>query len=134
MRRATPEGVRRDEHEQRLHDLELAAALRGAGAWRDSQPETLVERRAMLRAELAELDALRLEVLGLDDPDAPVDPNRAPVEALQSLPGIGPTLAARIVAHRPFADADDLRRVPGIGPATLDAIRDRLVFEERDAP
>jgi competence protein ComEA len=61
-----------------------------------------------------------------------VDPNRAGAEDLVALPGIGPVLAARIVADRaasgPFASPEDLLRVPGIGPATLSRIRDRLQF------
>ena len=59
-----------------------------------------------------------------DDPglDLRLDPNRASVEDLESLPGIGPALAAAIVAHRkerPFLAIADLGAVPGIGPATL---------------
>ena len=46
------------------------------------------------------------------------------------LPGIGPTLAKRIVESRqaagPFADQDDLRRVRGIGPKTMEQIRPYL--------
>lgn len=42
---------------------------------------------------------------------------------LETLPGIGPALAARIVAARPFHDVDDLLRVRGIGPATLERLR-----------
>ncbi len=57
----------------------------------------------------------------------PIDLNRASAEQLDTLPGIGPATAAAIVAHRdqngPFATADDLLKVRGIGPAKLDAIR-----------
>ena len=56
----------------------------------------------------------------------PVDLNRAGVEELKELPGVGPALAARIVAarrERLFTSLDDLVRVPGIGPATLDKLR-----------
>lgn len=52
-----------------------------------------------------------------------VDPNTATEAELTSLPRIGPSLAARIVAHRPFASVDELVRVPGIGPATLERLR-----------
>ena len=59
-----------------------------------------------------------------------VDINAADWPELMQLPGIGPTLAHRIVESRqtvgPFADHDDLRRVRGIGPKTLDAIRPYL--------
>lgn len=59
-----------------------------------------------------------------------VDPNRADLEGLMSLPGVGPVLAGRILAdresHGPYRRPEDLLRVPGIGPATLARIRDRL--------
>jgi competence protein ComEA len=59
-----------------------------------------------------------------------VNVNTATAEELQTLPGIGPALAARIVAHReshgPFRSVDDLRKVPGIGPATATKLRGRV--------
>jgi len=64
-------------------------------------------------------------------PSAPVDLNRATVDELDVLPGIGPATAAAIVAYReqvgPFAAIDDLLKVQGIGPAKLDAIRGLVV-------
>ncbi len=59
-----------------------------------------------------------------------LDPNRASAEELDRLPGVGPVLAARIVAHResegPFLALDSLLAVAGIGPATLDRMRPLL--------
>ena len=59
-----------------------------------------------------------------------VDINSADWPELIQLPDIGETLARRIVASRrsdgPFADNDDLRRVRGIGPKTLERIRPYL--------
>jgi competence protein ComEA len=56
-----------------------------------------------------------------------VDLNRATVVELQALPGIGPVIAARIVAHRtdngPFAAIEDLLDVPGIGESRLAELR-----------
>lgn len=56
-----------------------------------------------------------------------VDLNRAGREELESLPGIGPALAGRILESRsrdgPFRTVEDLLRVPGIGPATLERLR-----------
>jgi hypothetical protein len=51
-----------------------------------------------------------LRLLGL-----PVDVNHGSVEDLEALPGIGPKLAERILAARPFVRTEDLQRVPGIG-------------------
>ncbi len=55
-----------------------------------------------------------------------IDLNRATVDELQRLPGIGPKLSQRILderARRPFQTVEDLRRVPGIGPKTLERLR-----------
>lgn len=55
-----------------------------------------------------------------------LDLNRADTLALQALPGVGPALARRIVAARreaSFRTVDELDRVKGIGPATLERLR-----------
>jgi competence protein ComEA len=59
-----------------------------------------------------------------------VDVNSADAAALETLPGVGPVLAGRIVAYRdtagPFLAVDSLLAVPGIGPATLERLRSRV--------
>lgn len=60
---------------------------------------------------------------------AVLDPNTATREQLEALPGIGPTLARRIVegrSRRAYARVDDLRRVRGVGERTLARFRARL--------
>jgi competence protein ComEA len=56
-------------------------------------------------------------------PPALVDLNTATLAELDALPRVGPAMAARIVAKRPFRRADDLRRVSGVGPSTFRALR-----------
>jgi competence ComEA-like helix-hairpin-helix protein len=60
---------------------------------------------------------------GSDRPGTALNVNRATVVDLEGLPGIGPSLARRIVADReargPFATVQALDRVPGIGPALV---------------
>jgi competence protein ComEA len=62
-----------------------------------------------------------------------VNVNTATIDELDSLPEIGPSLAADIIAYReangPFASLEDLDQVPGIGPVVLDAIADLIEFE-----
>lgn len=57
--------------------------------------------------------------------------NTASAAELELLPQIGPTLANRIVAERnangPFASLEDIERVRGIGPRTVEKIRDLAV-------
>jgi DNA uptake protein ComE-like DNA-binding protein len=55
----------------------------------------------------------------------PVDVNAASTEEIASLPGIGPTIAARIVDGRPYASIDELLDVKGIGPKRLESLRPR---------
>lgn len=56
--------------------------------------------------------------------------NSASATELETLSGIGEVLAATIVEYReqngPFASVDDLMDVSGIGPATLEEIRDQV--------
>lgn len=60
-----------------------------------------------------------------------VDVNRADWPELTQLPDIGETLARRIVESRetdgPFLAHEDLRRVKGIGPKTVDRLRPYLL-------
>lgn len=60
-------------------------------------------------------------------PDQPVNVNSASLDVLQTLPGIGPALADRIVAYRsnqrPFQNVRELQRVRGIGEKTMQRLR-----------
>lgn len=60
-----------------------------------------------------------------------IDVNVATAAQFELLPDIGPTLAQRIVDDRAangrFATPDDLMRVPGIGPKTVEKVRELVV-------
>lgn len=62
--------------------------------------------------------------------DGPVSLSSATAADLEALDGVGPALAARIVAwrdsHGGFSSVDQLDEVPGIGPARMEALRPRL--------
>jgi comEA protein len=67
-----------------------------------------------------------------------VEINSATVEDLQKVPGIGPTLAGRIVEfreeHGPFERIEDLLNVQGIGERTLERMRPYLKVEIPKSP
>lgn len=61
----------------------------------------------------------------------PLNINTATAAELETLPGIGPSLAQAIIDHRetfgPFQDAAFIQNVSGIGPATYEEIKDLIV-------
>lgn len=61
----------------------------------------------------------------------PVDINAATPSQLETLPGIGPSLASAIVdwrqEHGPFATVEQLLDVPGIGPSKLESLADHVI-------
>lgn len=64
-----------------------------------------------------------------------INPNTAAHASLMRLPGIGRVRAMDIVDTRktaPFSNADDLERVRGIGPKTVEKIRPYLTFENEN--
>ena len=66
-------------------------------------------------------------------PDYRVELNRADWPELTNLPGIGEARAREIVLDRqqrgPFHSPEELTRVHGIGPATVEGIRNHLSLE-----
>jgi comEA protein len=67
-----------------------------------------------------------------------INVNKATAVELELLPDVGPALAKRILDHRakngPFKVLDDLDKVSGIGPKTLEKLKDRIVFVDPPAP
>lgn len=62
--------------------------------------------------------------------DGLISLNEADEEKLQTLPGIGPSMAKRIVEHRlehgPFTAVEDLQKVKGIGPSKFKDLQDKV--------
>jgi len=63
--------------------------------------------------------------------DGRVRINDADAASLETLPGVGPVLAEKIISHRteygPFRSPEDLLDVPGIGEQKLASLRDLVI-------
>ena len=103
-----------------------ATALIGLGVliWQQRHPPIRVE--AGPQPPYAQWDALVQQA-------RQVNINQATAGELERLPEIGPAMAARIIEYRRqhgrFQSPEELLSVPGIGPKTLDALREYLVVE-----
>ena len=109
---------------------DLVDAAGGPAADADTAAVNLAERmrdgQQVYVPLVGELPTTHGEGTGADGA-GPIDVNAATAAQLQALPGIGPSLAAAIVAYRsehgPFGSLDELEEVPGIGPAKLSQLR-----------
>jgi competence protein ComEA len=112
--------------------LAVGAAVKVARGEKAPAPPRPVE----VEFDLAEAKP-PLEAAALAEINTPrkINLNTADAAALCALPGIGPVFAERIVEYRkdhpPFAKAEDLTAVNGIGPATVKKIEPYITC---DAP
>lgn len=65
---------------------------------------------------------------------AKVDVNSADLKSLETLPGVGPAIAQRIIDGRPYRTSSDLEKVKGLSEARVSAMKDRLTFGRTAAP
>ena len=108
----------------------LALAVAGQGVrWWLLDPGDAPGGITILGADEASAAAQRDSAKRVAEPLAPgelVDINLAPAREIDRLPGVGPSLAVRIVEYRtehgPFGSLAGLDSVPGVGEATLGRI------------
>ncbi|QCR19462.1 ComEA family DNA-binding protein [Agrococcus sp. SGAir0287] len=131
--------------------VDVAGAVARPGVYALADGARVVDAIARAGGTTAEADAsslnlaqplvdgaqVRVPVVGEAPPGAIdagglVNVNQASIDELDTLPRIGPALAAAIVAHRdehgPFGSIDDLDAVSGIGPAMLAALEPLVAF------
>ena len=106
----------------------------GPGGYRPNLPRILAIAGTAIAVASAGLwlyrDASNLaEDFGPAEGSLRVNINTATQGELESVPGIGPTRAAAIIAGRPWASVDELERLSGIGPRQVEELRPFLKIE-----
>ena len=133
--RQSHDGKSREEYRESLRDLELLAARHNRGIWALTNWDNLTEERRTQRADDADLDlASSPKASPKSSTPLAINPNSASRDDLVKLPGVGEAMANRIIEGRPFQNANDLSRVPGIGPKTLEKLRPHLSFPPASTP
>lgn len=127
--RQTPGSVSLDETRARLSDLEMSAMMKRKGIWANSDPDRIVQLRADQRLEEDELRHIQDQVAQHDQSRGPINLNKASKEELELIKGIGPVLAKRIVAARPYKTMNELLKIQGIGEKKFESICDYLTIE-----
>lgn len=103
---AWPEGPGSSQFISELKRLELDARERRLGVWDETRYP---------RPSATGETAVSSPVL--------IDLNNASISQLTELPGVGRTIARRIVSRRPYRDVNDLLQVKGIGTKSLERLR-----------
>ena len=122
-------GLRSDQVKSKLEALEDCAMVNRAGIWAEIKPDILNDiwkHRREVKQKHKEPGKDRKEG---DAPSTtnPIDLNHASQKQLESLPGIGPVLAKRIIDGMPWRSVDELRGVHGIGERKLKKIASSLM-------
>lgn len=96
--------------------------------------EATIQESSSVRAQSTQPQDLHREKLQSSIRQSCIDLNRATLQELQSVSGVGPKMAQRIVNRRRligvFRRVEDLRQVKGIGVKTLAKLRDSLCSKE----
>ena len=122
-------GVRRPGLYRLATGARVADAVSRAGGLTRRADRALVNLAAPLVDGEQVLVAVRGSAAGVTAAGAaaPVHLNSATAEELDTLPGVGPVTAEKIVAYRqqngPFSSLDGLDAIPGIGPARIAALK-----------
>jgi competence protein ComEA len=118
-------------------DARVADAVAAAGGYGATVDALLADRQLNLAAPVADGTEIHVPARGEDDRLGPGDAarpgandlvnlNSATADELDTLPGVGPATAAKIIAAReagPFTSVDDLLTRKAVGAATLEKLR-----------
>lgn len=79
------------------------------------------------------IGAFQLQPVRAQTSKQPVNVNTADLATLETLPGVGPTVAQRIIDNRPYHSMADLEKVKGLGKTKADALQGQITFGSTSA-
>lgn len=112
LRANWPDGPSSSTFINKLKNLEITAREQKRGVWDATKFPRVTESPAPTNV-----------IPNLPTVPVLININTASYEELQTLPRIGPKLAERIMAHRPYKSMEELDKVPGIGPEILKQLK-----------
>ena len=127
----------------------VAASGTAVRLWRANAPPPPPAEAAALSRQIGRVDSARAsrgkrplarskEPKETPAPVGPVDLDRASADEIEKLPGIGPALASRIIASRDsngtFGELDALCQVKGVGPALAKRLGPLVTFSGARRP
>lgn len=118
------------------HDARLMDAVDAAGGLFPDADENQINLSQKLHDEarihipaVGESSAVQ-PVMGLTSGEEKIDINTASQQELESLPGVGPALAERIMTYRaqtPFTSIEDIMNVTGIGEKLFEGMKENII-------
>lgn len=130
-----PGGFKPTAYLKQLKQQERSAQQAGKGIWGSTQ-------NSLQPADLSKIgnqsgtyqtDSTRLQSVS-NNRGSKLILNTASAHELDTLPGIGPSLAKSIIAERPFESIDDLAKISGISLKKIDAFRDLVLLNAPPPP
>jgi competence protein ComEA len=111
-------------------------AIRAAGGYSAKAEPSLVNPAAILedgeQLRVPSKNAVETSGAGTSSannaPTERINVNTASASELENLPGVGPKMAAKLIAGRPYSSMNDLDKVKGIGPSMLKKLEPRVKF------
>ncbi len=99
-------------------------AIAAAGGFSGEAEKDLIN----LAAQIDNGEAIFVPNIKTEAGEVRISINSASQRELEILPRIGPAMAKRIIAARPFMKIDDLLKVKGVGPKTFEKLIDKITL------
>lgn len=133
-----------NEIEKAVYDIEIKGAVLNPGVYKTDKftsMETLLNKAGLLEsADISHINLTQIptpgSVITIKDKDSLkevlISINSASLSELDTLPGIGPSIGAKIIEYREknsgFKNIEEIKNVAGIGEKTYEKLKDLITL------